>query len=127
MEDSKQVKTKRILVAEDEKALALALKLKLERAGFIVDMTVNGKDLLNAIHNHEYDLLVMDLIMPVLDGFSVLEKLKSEGSTIPIIVTSNLSQKEERGRALKLGARRYLIKSNTPIADIVRHVSEILG
>lgn len=127
MEDSKQVKTKRILVAEDEKALALALKLKLERAGFIVDITGNGKDLLNTIHNHEYDLLVMDLIMPVMDGFSVLEKLKSEGSILPIIVTSNLSQKEERDHALKLGARRYLIKSNTPIADIVRHVSEILA
>src|SRR5580698_5903541 len=111
---------KRILLAEDEKSLSKAMELKLTHAGFEVVAVSNGEEVLSALKDGKFNIIVMDLIMPKMDGFATLQALKDQGNTTPIVVTSNLGQEEDIKRAKSLGAVEYLVKSNTPIAEIVQ-------
>lgn len=122
------LKVKRILVADDEKPLAKAMQLKLKASGFEVDIAFNGEEALEKIKNGKYDIFLFDLIMPKLDGFGVMSKLKSEGNKTPIIVTSNLSQPEDIKKAKdEFGAVEFFIKSNTPLKDIVAFIQKYLS
>ncbi len=116
----------RILVADDEKPMAHALELKLTHEGYEVVTTTNGDEALEAMEKQKFNLLLLDLVMPKKDGFAVLEELKAKGNTVPIIITTNLGQEEDKERVAKLGAKNYLIKSNTPIAEIVAEVKKVL-
>jgi DNA-binding response OmpR family regulator len=118
---------KRILVAEDEKAMAHALEVKLTKAGFVVDLASDGKTALEKIQSGKYELILLDIMMPKLNGFEILESLEKTGNTVPVIVTSNLGQDEDAKRAKSLGAAEYFIKSNTPIGIIVDKVIAMLG
>ena len=119
--------TKRILVIEDEKPMAKAMELKLTRAGFAVTAVFNGAAGLEALAQQPYDLIMCDLIMPKMDGFHLLEELRARNNTVPIIIMSNLSQEEDRARAMDLGARAFIVKSDTPIANIVAQVQQLLA
>jgi len=120
------VKTsKKILIIEDEKAISKALDLKLTYEGFSVKTVFNGIEALSLLEKEKFDLILLDLVMPKLDGFGVLEVLKSKGNKIPIIVSSNLSQKEDYQRAKDLGAIDFLIKSDTPVAEVVKKIKII--
>ena len=121
------VQQKKIIVAEDEKPLALAMQLKLKKEGVEADVVGNGEELLSHLNSNHYDLIVMDLVMPKMDGFKVLESLQQSGNTTPIIVTSNLSQEEDKQKAIELGAQAYLIKSNTHIAEIINQIKAALS
>jgi CheY-like chemotaxis protein len=118
--------SKRILVAEDEKPLAEALKLKLDGSGFNTTVVNDGEEVLDLVNNQNFDLILLDLIMPKKDGFVVLEELKKMGNTTPVIVVSNLSQAGDIDRVKKLGAKEYLIKSDTPLKDIVEKIKSYL-
>lgn len=116
---------KKILVVEDEKPLANALTLKLKGAGYTVDTAYNGDDALKALASG-YDLMLMDIMMPKRDGWSVLEELKKNGPSVTVFVMSNLGQEEDMKRAKSLGAKEYFIKSETPLAKIVERVAGFL-
>jgi DNA-binding response OmpR family regulator len=118
---------KKILIVEDEKPMARALELKLTNAGYEVTTASDGKCGLDCLGKEDVDLILLDLIMPNLDGFGVLEALKAQGNKTPVIVLSNLSQEEDEARATALGAKGFFIKSNTPIADIVAQVKGFFG
>ena len=118
---------KKVLIAEDEKPLSKALSLKLTRSGFTVEVVGDGQQAIEKIQETSFDLLVLDLVMPRMDGFAVLEKLRELGQKPKIIVLSNLSQEEDAQRAKSLGADEYFIKSNTALADIVQHIKRLLG
>ena len=75
----------------------------------------------------KFDLILLDLIMPVMDGFELLEKMKERGLKTPVIVLTNLGQTEDAKKAKELGAVDYFIKSNTAIADVVKHIDKVLG
>jgi DNA-binding response OmpR family regulator len=77
--------------------------------------------------NEQFDLIVLDLILPKLTGFEVLEELKKKKSTTPVIVASNLSQGEDQERAKTLGARDYFVKSDTSLSQVVEHITKILN
>jgi signal transduction histidine kinase len=83
---------KKILIAEDEKPMAKALALKLNNSGFEAKAVHNGKDAVEELKAAKYDLLLLDLMMPTMDGFQVLEQIKAEKIKTSVIVTSNLSQ-----------------------------------
>ena len=104
----------KILVAEDDKLLANAYKVKLAREGYDVFIAADGEEVIANIDEFLPDLIVLDLIMPKTDGFIVLEYLKKseKWKNVPILVSSNLSQSEDIVRATKLGADDYIVKSD---------------
>ncbi|MFT7506868.1 MAG: DNA-binding response OmpR family regulator [Acidimicrobiales bacterium] len=119
-------KQKKILIAEDEKPMARALKLKLTHEGFDTTAVFDGQSALDLLKKEKFDLVILDLVMPRVDGFQVLEKMKSEKINVPTIVTSNLSQIEDEERVRSLGAKDFFVKSHISIADVVTHVKAII-
>jgi len=117
---------KKILVAEDEKPLAKVLSLKLTKAGFEVEVVHDGKEALDKITNGKFDLIILDLVMPGVSGFGVLEKMKESGNSTPVVVLSNLSQEGDEAKAKSLGAKDFFIKSNTPVSEIIKYVERVL-
>ncbi len=116
---------KKVLIVEDERPLAHALELKLQHEGFVVTVATNGQEGLNFIQSQQFDVVLLDLIMPEMDGFQMLEKLKSLSNPPVVMVLSNLSQHEDEERALALGARKFFIKSDTPLTTIVEAVRSL--
>lgn len=120
-------KTKRILIAEDEKAYSRALSLKLQNAGFEIEVAENGEEALVALKKSHFDLVLCDLIMPKMNGFVVLEEIKKLGLEVPIIVLSNLSQADDEKKVRALGAVDFLAKSSIQIAEVINKVHEFLN
>ncbi len=118
--------SKKILIIEDEKTLARALELKLSRADFNVRVVYNGEDGLNLLEKETFDLILLDLIMPKMDGFGVLRCLVELQIKTPVIVLSNLSQENDAKKTKEFGAKDFFIKSNTPISTIAEKVTKIL-
>jgi DNA-binding response OmpR family regulator len=114
---------KKVLVVDDEKALSSALALKLTREGFEVKVASNGEEALAWCEKENFEVILLDMLMPKVDGWGVLEKLK--GKKIKIIVTSNLSQPDDITKAQKLGAVGFLVKSEVSLAEIVTKVREL--
>ena len=120
-------KGKKILVADDERPMAKALELKFTKEGFIVKTVSNGREALDAMKSEKFDLLLLDLMMPRVDGFAVLAELKDRGDKTPVIISSNLSQEEDIRRVKELGAKDYFVKSDTPISKVVDNVNKVLS
>lgn len=121
-----QTAAKRILIVEDEAPMARALELKLNHSGFDAVAAHSGQAALDLLAKEQFDLVLLDLIMPGLDGFAVLTSLKQRSSTIPVIVLSNLNQPEDIKKAKDLGARDFFIKSDVPLANVVAQVRATL-
>ncbi|MBT4153753.1 MAG: response regulator [Candidatus Magasanikbacteria bacterium] len=117
---------KKILIAEDEKPMAKALALKLSKAGYAVENAYDGEEALVYLKNGKFDLVLLDLMMPKVDGFGVLEEKQKRGDKTPVIVSTNLSQTEDQDKCKKLGAVDYFVKSNTPITEVIVHVEKAL-
>lgn len=118
----------KILVVEDDKFLTNAYKVKLAKAGFELYLASNGDEALAQIASCRPDVVLLDLIMPLRDGFSVLEMMKKNVtmSKIPVIIASNLGQKSDIDRGLKLGAVDYIVKSDTSMDAIVQKVRKAI-
>ena len=115
-----------ILIVEDEKPLAHALELKMKHEGYETTVASNGTEGLKEAESGKYDIILLDLILPEIDGFTILEVLKDKKLKSVVIVLSNLGQDEDRKRAQELGVKEYLVKSNAPLADIVKVVKASL-
>jgi len=126
-EASPRAKGKRILIVEDERPLAHALELKFHHEGFETHIAMDGEEALKEAGSGAYDVILLDLIMPRMDGFTFMQEMKGKGVQIPTIVLSNLGQDEDKVRAKELGAVAYYVKSNTPIMEIVKQVQTILS
>lgn len=113
--------TKTILIAEDEKAYRTVLQNKLQGAGAKVLLAEDGEQALKVINDSKPNLVLLDLMMPVKDGFEVLKEIKENNlaTGIKIVVLSNLGQEEDIEKAKELGAIDYIIKSNTSLSDAV--------
>jgi DNA-binding response OmpR family regulator len=117
---------KRILIAEDEKVLADILSSKLTKEGFNVSVAGNGEDALKLIMKNKFDLLVLDRIMPKMDGFTVLASLRAEKIKQKVIVTSNLNQAEYNEKAKALGAKEVIVKAEMSLDEIVEKIKKQL-
>ena len=119
---------KRILIAEDDSFISEIYKINLENAGFEIIIAESGHEAVNIPKETKPNLILLDLLLPGLNGFEILEKLKKnpETSNIPVIILSNLSQKEDIEKAKSLGAIDYIVKSETSSKEIVRKLKEIL-
>jgi DNA-binding response OmpR family regulator len=117
----------KVLVIEDEKPLAHALELKLKHEGFEPTVALSGTEGMKEALTGQYGLILLDIIMPEIDGFAVLQALKDKKVKTPVLVLSNLGQDEDREKAKGLGARDYLVKADTPILEILKRVKTVLS
>ncbi len=117
-----------ILVIEDDKFLRELMVRKLSIEGFKVSEAVDGEEGIKKIKKEKPDLILLDIILPGIDGFNVLSKKKKDPSiaSIPVILLSNLGQKQDIEKGLKLGATDYLIKANFTPEEIVNKVKSLL-
>lgn len=120
---------KKVLFIEDEPALQRTLTIALKEAGFDALSAFDGETGLNMAKNEKPDIVLLDLIIPKMDGFTVLENLKKDEATknIPVVVLTNLEATEDVEKVVGLGATTYLVKANYDISEIVAKVKEILG
>ena len=120
---------KKILLVEDDEALASVYKARLEMEEFDVRWVENGEDALAAAVEYRPDLILLDAMMPKISGFDVLDILKNTPETmnIGIIMLTALSQEKDKQRAEALGVDEYLVKSQVVISDVVERVRHHLG
>jgi len=118
---------KKVLFIEDEQALQGAVKTFLESNGFSVFSAFDGEMGIALARSEKPDLILLDLILPKVNGFEVLDILLKEETTnkIPVIVLTNLEGSADVEKALSLGARTYLVKSNYNLEDILSKVKNI--
>lgn len=114
----------KILIADDNKAISMTLELKLKQEGFETRVVPNGQEALDLLEKETFDLLILDLIMPQLNGFGVLTGLKERGIKIPVIVSSDLSQTEDINKVKELGAVDFFIKSNMSMTEMVEKIKQ---
>lgn len=119
--------SKKILIVEDEKPISKALELKLSISGYNVRCAFDGIEAIELLKKEKFDLILLDLMMPKKDGFTVLQEMKDKGIKVPVIVSSNLSQSEDFSKAKQLGAVDFFVKSNTPIVEVVNNIKKIVG
>ena len=114
----------RVLFIEDDPTVAQMYKLKLELDGYHVTMAKDGEEGLKSATDEPPDIIFLDIRLPKMDGFAVLEGLRGSERTkhIPVVILSNYGERELVERGLKLGALEYLIKSQTTPANLSRGV-----
>ena len=119
----------RILLVEDDDALAGVYVTRLQAEGFDVRRVNNGEDALAAALSYHPDLVVLDVMMPKVSGFDVLDILRNtpETANLKIIMLTALSQESDKERAQSLGADDYLVKSQVVIADVIDRIRHHLG
>lgn len=120
---------KKILLVEDDTALAAVYKSRLELEGFEIREVNNGEDALSAAVEFKPDLILLDAMMPKISGFDVLDILRNTPDTtnIRVIMLTALSQPKDKERAEALGVDDYLVKSQVVIGDVVERVKHHLG
>jgi len=122
-------KMKSIVLVEDDEFLAelYATKLKMEK--FDVSLATDGEKGWKTINEKRPDLVLLDIILPKMDGFEILTKMKasSELKDTPVILLTNLSQRDEVKRGLDLGANDYLIKAHFMPSEVVKKIKALLG
>jgi len=120
---------KKILFIEDESALQKTLSDYLKKEGYEVISALDGESGLRLAQTQKPDLILLDLILPKMDGFEVLRKLMENPETkeIPVIILTNLERMEDISRALELGAKTYLVKANYTLKEVTEKVKQTLG
>jgi len=119
---------KKILIIEDDKFLRELIVKKLVKEGYEISEAVDGEEGIKKVKEEKPDLVLLDLILPGIDGFEVLSRTKEDPtlSQIPVIILSNLGQKEDVQRGLGLGAVDYLIKAHFTPGEIIEKMKAIL-
>lgn len=119
---------KKILIVEDDTFISRLYFAKLQSIGHDVKIAETGKDGLREIQDWRPDLILLDLILPIIDGFELLKRIKADNNlkNIPVIILSNLDQRQSIEQCLKLGADDYMIKANFTPSDVVKKVEKCL-
>lgn len=121
---------KKILIIDDDALLLEMYQEKLEYEGFEVVTALSGQEGLKKAKSSKPNLILLDILMPRMDGFEVLERLKSDPETkkVPVIFLTNLSEAEENvNKGFELGAAAYLVKALFRPAEVIEKIKEILG
>jgi len=127
--DSPGSHPKRILLVEDDDAIASVYLTRLQVEGFDVRRVTNGEDALAAALNYKPDLVVLDIMMPKVSGFDVLDILRNTPQTanLKVIMLTALDQDSDRERAESLGVDDFMVKSKVVIADVIARIKYHLG
>ena len=119
----------KILVVEDDKFLANAYRVKLEKTGFEVRIAMDGEEGSVAAAEFEPDLILLDIMLPGISGFDVLEAIRKNDKwkSVPVLILSNLGQAEDIEKGKKLGVKEYIIKANAKINEVIELVRKYLA
>lgn len=120
---------KTVMWVEDDQFLSDLISRKLSTQGCKLLYAKNGEDGLKLLESEKPDIIILDLLLPGISGFDVLQKIKSDAKTkaIPVIILSNYSQNNEIDRAKDLGAERFLVKASIVLDDLVRELTSVLA
>ncbi len=118
---------KKILFVEDEEALQRTMGDILEREKYEVIKALNGEDGLRLAKSEKPDLIILDIVLPRMKGFEVLQELKEEEETkdIPVIILTNLEKPKDVEKALDLGATTYLVKTHYALEEVIDKIKKI--
>lgn len=120
-------KSKKILLIDDDPDTLNALEKKLISSGFEVIKAMDGQEGLDsALANHP-DLIILDIVMPKMDGITTLKKLREDdwGRNVSVIILTNINENEKLAQALEIGVDEYMIKSNVKLADIAHRAKKL--
>lgn len=127
---TQQQERRTIMVAEDDVFISDIYDVKLKDAGYDVIMANNGREAIEKLEaGARPDLILLDIVMPYMDGFDVLEAInrREEWKDIPIVLLTNLSQKEDVDRGMQLGAKDFLIKSHFTPTEVLAKVQKYIA
>lgn len=118
--------SKKILIVDDEHDVQKILGDKIKSEGFEVESAFDGEDALKKVNKEKPDLILLDIIMPRMDGISFLHELKKdpELDAIPVIMLTNLSSKEKVQESVEAGVRDYLVKAHYTLGEVIKKVKE---
>ena len=121
--------SKSILLVDTEQFIIVAYKDGLERAGYRVTVVQDGKAALNTLQTMTPDLIIMDLMLPKMNGFELLQLMKNsdEYKSIPVLVLTNLSQANDEAEARSFGIVDFMVKADVSLQDLLTRLDEILG
>jgi CheY-like chemotaxis protein len=120
---------KKILIVEDDTFLQGLTATKLSKEGYEVLTASNGEDAVKKVTTEVPDFVLLDLVLPGIDGFGILEQIRKNEKTkaIPVIIFSNLAEDKDIQRAKELGANEFMIKSNFTLDELAEKISQIIG
>lgn len=119
---------KKILLVEDDNFIRELYQRQLEKAGYLVKATHSGLESLQILKSENFDLVLLDIMLPEMDGITVLKKIKEEGlDKVSVVVLSNMGQDDLIKKAIELGAKAYIIKSLTTPAQVVSEIQSVIG
>lgn len=122
-----KAKKYKILVTEDDNVLREALTKKLGDSGFEIVESRDGRSGLDLAVSEKPDLILLDLMMPHMDGITMLEELRKTDKSTPVIILTNMDDQSKISQAYNLGCSGYLIKSNYTLNDLVEKINNVLG
>lgn len=118
-----------ILIVEDDKFLSELISTKLSKEGYAVSIALDGESGLEKAQSEKPDIILLDILLPGISGFEVLEKIKKNPdatiSGIPVLILSNFGQESKVQQGLSLGAADYLVKANFTTGEIVEKIRTI--
>lgn len=121
--------TKKALLVEDDTFMLEILSGRLRKSGYEVSIATDGEECMKILESQKPDVVLLDILLPKIDGFEVLRRINSlpELARIPVVILSNLGQKEEVQKAKNLGAKDYIIKANFTTKEIVEKLNNVLN
>ncbi len=119
----------RVLLIDDDPFILDMYVLKLKERGFAVDIASDGKTGLQKLQTFQPDVVLLDIVLPSMDGFSVLETIKKQTVARPpkVVLLTNLGQKEDIDRGMRLGADDYLIKAHFTPSEVVNKIERLVN
>jgi len=119
---------KQILLIEDDPFLIDIYTTKLNKAGFSIEVATGGKEGLSKIKEKKPNLLLLDIVLPQIDGWEILKEIKADEKLkdLKVVILSNLGQKEEVEKGIVIGATKYLIKAHYTPTQVVKEIKKIL-
>jgi len=118
----------KILIVEDDKFLRELITQKLTTEGYEVSEAIDGESGIKKVKEEKPNMILLDLILPGIDGFEVLSQIKEDPvlAQIPVVILSNLGQREDIEKGLKLGAQDYMVKAHFTPGEIIEKVKSVL-
>ena len=118
----------KLFIIEDEAALLYALEAKLRLEGFQVETAGDGEEALKRLKNYKPDLIILDIILPKIDGWEVLNMIRADVKlvNVPVVIVTNLTDKHSREKGVELGVTNYLVKSDYDLGELVGRIKSAL-